>query len=157
MLADNDRFICSGFVTAKVGRPDIYRAGAYILRLLHSSTVPWAFLPPSLSPAEQGARDREMDGLWLHQFQPRRGATGTGRLEEVGEADSDSAEGEEDGESDADELASDDDEGSNDDEEDDSANEKAIRAIQGTFAALAVEEGKDDDESEEESEPDRSG
>jgi ribosome biogenesis GTPase A len=39
--------ISQGFVTAKAGRPDLYRAGAFIMRQIHSSAIPWGFWPPS--------------------------------------------------------------------------------------------------------------
>ncbi|GAA5986537.1 hypothetical protein JCM10908_003790 [Rhodotorula pacifica] len=133
-----------GFVTAKVGRPDIYRAGAFILRMLHSSTIPWAFLPPSLSPSEQDHRDSDMDGIWLHDFKPRPGATSTGGADN-GEADSGP---DLDEDSDLGSAAEDEDESEYEDEDEDaSANEKAVQAIRGAFAALAVEGDEDEDDS----------
>lgn len=138
-----------GFVTAKVGRPDIYRAGAYILRMLHSSIIPWTFLPPSLSPSEQDHRDSEMDGIWLRDFKPRPGATDTGREAESGSEDDDDS-----GINSSAEDGSDYDD--SDDDDDASANENAVQAIRGAFAALAVEGGdsSEDKEGGDSSEPD---
>lgn len=142
----------TGFITAKVGRPDIYRSGAYILRLLHSSTIPWTFLPPSLSPSEQDHRDAEMDGIWLHSFKPRPGATNTGGGAGNEERDSGSDDDDRDGSAFEDDSQFETDDDDEDGDEDDSADEKAVKAVQGAFAALAVE-GEDSDE-EEDSEPD---
>ncbi|BGO98697.1 hypothetical protein NBRC10513v2_003091 [Rhodotorula toruloides] len=128
-----------GFVTAKVGRPDLYRAGAFILRLLHSSTIPWTFLPPSLDAYEQQVQRDEMGGIWLKEFVPK---AGQGRSAAGHEAESGS---------DA-EQAPDDDEDSEEVEpeldDEDSADEKAVQAVRGAFAALAVEEGEEDEDSE---------
>ncbi|GAA5866420.1 hypothetical protein JCM3774_004677 [Rhodotorula dairenensis] len=147
-----------GFVTAKVGRPDIYRAGAFILRMLHSSTIPWTFLPPSLSPTEQDRRDADMDGIWLHAFKPRPGATSTGHGDAEGSATED-----DDGGDDSERGSSAEDDSEYEDDEDASANEKAVQAIRGAFAALAVEgDGSSDggettsSEPEADSEPDDS-
>ncbi|GAA5925846.1 hypothetical protein JCM3775_005132 [Rhodotorula graminis] len=118
-----------GFVTAKVGRPDIYRAGAFILRLLHSSTIPWAFHPPGPPPCA------DKEGVWLCGFSPR--ARAASERDGASELDDD-----EDGRGTGDEETSE--EGS-DDEEEDSADDKAVQAVRGAFAALAVE-GEDDDE-----------
>ncbi|GAA5844144.1 hypothetical protein JCM11251_002449 [Rhodosporidiobolus azoricus] len=123
-----------GFLTAKVGRPDIYRAGASILRLLHSSSIPWAFRPPSMPLAVN-----EQEGLWLKEFTPystgsRAAVGGISEEEEEdgggGEEDSDSVTGE---------------------EEEDSAVEaetQALKAVQGAFAALDVEGEESDTGSE---------
>ncbi|BGP39270.1 hypothetical protein JCM10449v2_003208 [Rhodotorula kratochvilovae] len=122
-----------GFITAKVGRPDIYRAGAYILRLLHSSAIPWAFRPPG--PPPPGC---DVQGVWLRGFKPRAGAV----REREGASEAEEEEAEEGTEGSEDET---------DEESGDSADEKAVQAVRGAFAALAVE-GEDDDEEEEEDE-----
>lgn len=132
-------------MTAKVGRPDIYRAGAYILRMLHSSTIPWTFLPPSLSPSEQDHRDSDMDGIWLRDFKPRPGATDTGRQAESGSDDDDSE---------TNSSAQDESDYDDSDDDDGSANEKAVQAIRGAFAALAVEGDSSDPDGGDSSEPD---
>lgn len=134
-------------MTAKVGRPDIYRAGAYILRMLHSSTIPWTFLPPSLSPSEQDHRESDMDGIWLRDFKPRPGATDTSREAESGSDDDDSE---------INSSAEDESDYGESDDDDDSANEKAVQAIRGAFAALAVEgdDSSEDEEGGDSSEPD---
>ncbi|BGP31353.1 hypothetical protein JCM10296v2_003117 [Rhodotorula toruloides] len=133
-----------GFVTAKVGRPDIYRAGAFILRILHSSTIPWTFLPPSLDAYEQQVQQDEMEGIWLKEFVPK---AGQGRSAADHEAESGSEAERERASKDADNS----DEVETESDGEDSADEKAVQAVRGAFAALAVE-GEDDEESE----PDRS-
>ncbi|BGP23992.1 mmr1/hsr1 GTP binding protein [Rhodotorula toruloides] len=134
-----------GFVTAKVGRPDIYRAGAFILRLLHSSTIPWTFLPPTLDAYEQQVQRDEMEGIWLKEFVPKAGAGRPDADDETGsgsEAEQASEDGEDSG---GGEIES---------EDEDSADEKAVQAVRGAFAALAVEEGEGEEEGD--SEPDAS-
>jgi hypothetical protein len=126
------------FVTAKVGRPDIYRAGASILRLLHSSAIPWGFRPPP-SPFESWPLAKQ-EGVWFEGF--------TAQASKGGEREEGASEEEEDGEE------SEEAEGSESDTEEDSADEKAVQAVRGAFAALAVEEGEDDDEDEEETSED---
>ncbi|GAA5953335.1 hypothetical protein JCM3765_005008 [Sporobolomyces pararoseus] len=129
-----------GFITAKVGRPDIYRAGAFILRQLHSSVIPWGFRPPfSGDAANQGSETQE--GIWLKQFKPK---AGSGWVDyETREKDSD------DDDRSASEVDEEDSEEEEEEEEDDdSADEKAVQAIQSVFSALAVE-GEEDEESEE--------
>ncbi|TNY19065.1 hypothetical protein DMC30DRAFT_424476 [Rhodotorula diobovata] len=121
-----------GFVTAKVGRPDIYRAGAHILRLLHASAIPWAFHPPGPPPCDK-------EGVWLRGFVPRAEVAGEGEG---------ASEYEDDEEEEGEELT----EGEEEDEEEDSADEKAVKAVRGAFAALAVEGEDDDDEDDEEDE-----
>lgn len=117
--------------------------------MLHSSTIPWTFLPPSLSPSEQDHRDSEMDGIWLRDFKPRPGATDTGREAESGSEDDDDSGIDSSAEDGSDYDGSDDD-------DDASANEKAVQAIRGAFAALAVEGGdsSEDEEGGDSSEPD---
>lgn len=122
----------TGFVTAKVGRPDIYRAGAHILRLLHASAIPWAFHPPGPPPCDK-------EGVWLRGFVPRAEVAGEGEG---------ASEYEDDEEEEGEELT----EGEEEDEEEDSADEKAVKAVRGAFAALAVEGEDDDDEDDEEDE-----
>ncbi|GJN89589.1 hypothetical protein Rhopal_002576-T1 [Rhodotorula paludigena] len=134
-----------GFITAKVGRPDIYRSGAYILRQLHSSIIPWAFRPPALDVAA------EREGIWLKDFVPKAGAGGAAALEEddgASEFDGEEDEGTEESGSEEDDS----------EEDDDSADEKAVQAVRGAFAALAVEGEDDHEDSDDEgdSEPDRS-
>ncbi|BGO90879.1 hypothetical protein NBRC10512_002371 [Rhodotorula toruloides] len=128
-----------GFVTAKVGRPDIYRAGAFILRLLHSSAIPWTFLPPSLDAYEQQVQRDEMEGIWLRDFVPKAGQGRSGAEHEA-ESGSDAEQASED--------EDDDDEVESESDDQDSADEKAVQAVRGAFAALAIEEGEDDEESE---------
>lgn len=54
--------LVSGYLTAKAARPDLYRAGAEIIRALQSSAILWAFKPPAQgSFVEEGASN----GIWL--------------------------------------------------------------------------------------------
>ncbi|GAA6054408.1 hypothetical protein JCM3770_002243 [Rhodotorula araucariae] len=133
-----------GFITAKVGRPDIYRAGAYILRLLHSSAIPWAFRPPGALPVAGAGWGCDVEGVWLRGFTPRAGAVRE-REGASEEEDDDGGEGTEASEEEETE------EGSGD-----SADEKAVQAVRGAFAALAVE-GDDEDDDGEGSEEDTDG
>ncbi|GAA5922261.1 hypothetical protein JCM1841_001386 [Sporobolomyces salmonicolor] len=128
--------IQQGFVTAKVGRPDIYRSGAHILRQLHSSSIPWGFRPPFAGDAaSQGASAQE--GIYLVGFKPKAGGV---LKEETREEESAS----EEEESESDESASEDESL----EEADSAEERAVRAVKSVFAALDVEGGEDSDTEE---------
>ncbi|GAA6039125.1 hypothetical protein JCM8097_005338 [Rhodosporidiobolus ruineniae] len=135
------------FVTAKVGRPDIYRAGSHILRLLHASAIPWAFRPPPVgneSEREDAAVERE--GIWLKGFRPKASpGAGAVREEEESEREEEEEEGSEEEEEEEEES----------EEEEDSADERAVQAVRGAFAALAVE-GEEDESEEEESEPEGS-
>ncbi|KAK7680577.1 hypothetical protein QCA50_016359 [Cerrena zonata] len=58
-----------GWVTAKAGRPDINRAGNYILRALAEGRIRWGFWPPdtdlSLIETNQGV---EGCGIWIHSL-----------------------------------------------------------------------------------------
>ncbi|GAA5985325.1 hypothetical protein JCM11641_005395 [Rhodosporidiobolus odoratus] len=121
------------FVTAKVGRPDIYRAGSHILRLIHASVIPWAFRPPDSSV--DIASDIEPKGIWLHGFKPMTAPSLT-----KGEDQDESEQGG------AEEESEDDSEG----EGEDSADDHAVQAVRGAFAALAVEgeETESDDQSD---------
>ncbi|GAA6058876.1 hypothetical protein JCM10212_002820 [Sporobolomyces blumeae] len=133
--------IQQGFVTAKVGRPDIYRSGAFILRQLHSSTISWAFRPPFAGDvANQGSETQE--GIWLKEFKPKAGSGW------VDSREFDREEGHSDDDSERDRTDEDGEEEEEEEEDDeDSADEKAVQAIQSVFSALAVE-GEDDDEDE---------
>ncbi|GAA5892459.1 uncharacterized protein JCM6883_007365 [Sporobolomyces salmoneus] len=134
-----------GFITAKVGRPDIYRAGAFILRQLHSSSIPWGFRPPFAGDAaSQGSETQE--GIWLKDFKPKAGS---------GWVDYETRERESDEERSGDEdvSGSEEEKEESGEEEEDSADEKAVKAIKSVFSALAVE-GEDEDSEEEYSEED---
>ncbi|GAA5896878.1 hypothetical protein JCM6882_005056 [Rhodosporidiobolus microsporus] len=135
-----------GFLTAKVGRPDIYRAGSSILRLLHSSSIPWAFRPSSGSSSVPEGRT---EGLWLPNFAPQTAGARS--------RDDEFSEDEEDGHRGGRRSAPGTEEEDKEEEEtEDSADEKAVQAVRGAFAALAVEEGESDSEevSEEETSED---
>lgn len=129
----------TGFVTAKVGRPDVYRSGAFILRQLHSSSIPWGFRPPFAGDAaSQGSETQE--GIWLREFVPKAGSGWVDYIAREGES---GEEHEDQGEGSSEE------EDEYSDEEEDSADEKAVKAIQSVFSALAVEgEDSEEDDSE---------
>ncbi|BGP15316.1 hypothetical protein JCM10213_002625 [Rhodosporidiobolus nylandii] len=138
-----------GFITAKVGRPDIYRAGSAILRLLHSSAIPWGFRPPPLpssssallSTGENDTKEAEQEGIYFpHFLPPSARSRGQLALSPVSEDElpPSASEGEED-EEDSDE----------EEEEEDSADEKAVKAVRGAFAVLGVDEGESGSEEEE--------
>ncbi|GAA5882209.1 hypothetical protein JCM16303_002281 [Sporobolomyces ruberrimus] len=131
--------IQQGFVTAKVGRPDVYRSGAFILRQLHSSSIPWGFRPPFAGDAaSQGSETQE--GIWLREFVPKAGSGWVDYIAREGES---GGEHEDQGEGSSEE------EDEYSDEEEESADEKAVKAIQSVFSALAVE-GEDSEEGDSE-------
>ncbi|KAK4057880.1 hypothetical protein OIO90_001099 [Microbotryomycetes sp. JL221] len=133
------------FVTAKAGRPDIYRAGAYILRQLHSSQIPWAFQPPDehMSIGING-RVQTTKGIWLTGFVAKASSTTAMRSGAVTTEDEGThVEGTEEEEEDDD---------SDEEEEEDSeaeADEAAATAVQSAFAALEVEQGEGSDSDDE--------
>lgn len=55
-----------GWLTAKAGRPDVNRAGNYILRMLAEGRIRWAFWPPG-TPADTVAahQDAPGAGIWI--------------------------------------------------------------------------------------------
>lgn len=123
--------LSQGFITAKAGRPDLYRAGAFIMRQLHSSAIPWAFTPPLDSRRVPVPRE----GIYLRGFNPRSASAAKENLlrmmrdengEESGsEEDRTGDEGEEGEES-----------GSGSEDEDGSAEGNAVVAVRSAFAAL---------------------
>ncbi|SCV70862.1 BQ2448_3624 [Microbotryum intermedium] len=148
--------LSQGFITAKAGRPDLYRAGAFVLRQLHSSSIPWGFRPlfKEGDVADQG----EEEGIWLKSF-VSGGMVGSEREERrrgrlVGDGEEESGSGSGSGESAEEEGGSEDVEA--DGNEVEVEDEKAARAVLGAFAALEVEEEDEDDEDDEEEE-DRDG
>ncbi|KAH8930147.1 P-loop containing nucleoside triphosphate hydrolase protein [Atractiella rhizophila] len=66
-----------GFITAKAGRPDIYRAGHAILRAMHAGAIKWAF-SPNIQESSTGVEEGK-EGIWLKEFQ------GTEIMEGLGE------------------------------------------------------------------------
>ena len=131
----------TGFITSKAGRPDLYRAGAFILRQLHASLIPWGFRPPFAGDAsEQG----QHEGIFITDFAAR-----ASNADELARENELVRSGDETGDdSDAREEES----GQEDSEEEDEDTEseedkKAVAAVRGAFAALMVE-GDDDDEDE---------
>ncbi|GAA5927187.1 uncharacterized protein JCM15063_005831 [Sporobolomyces koalae] len=140
-----DYALQQGFVTAKVGRPDIYRSGAFILRQLHSSAIPWGFRPPFKGDVtSQGTETQE--GIWLKEFQPKAGSGWVdSEIRTDDEGEHTHTEGEEGSESEEEEEEGD------TEEEEDSADEKAVKAIQSVFSALAVEGADSDDEVDDDS------
>ncbi|KAM0788802.1 hypothetical protein ACM66B_002890 [Microbotryomycetes sp. NB124-2] len=129
------------FVTAKAGRPDVYRAGAQILRHLHSSAIPWTFRPPSdLDKSVAGDQRIELtEGIWLKDFVPRADA-------QVARSVVGTTEGEEDDDEDDDDGVT-----SEEEEEEDSeagADQAAVAAVKSAFSALEVEEADESDDTE---------
>lgn len=126
------------FVTAKAGRPDIYRAGAQILRQIHSSQIPWGFRPSFGSgPTGDASNQGTQEGIWLKDFVARASVKSGNEGDVTAEEDEDQAEG---SELDASEDESDE-QGSQEE-----ANHKAIAAVRSAFSALEVEGGASDDD-----------
>lgn len=142
LVADHPRH--AGFITAKAGRPDLYRAGAFVLRLLHSSTIPWGFRPPFQGDAsEQG----QQDGIWIQDFKARASnADALARESELVRSGDETSGDEEDEEEQGSEEERD-----SEEEEESEEDRKAVAAVRGAFAALMVEGGDDSDEDEEDS------
>lgn len=63
------KWFAQGFLTAKAARPDIYRAGAIIVRSFQSSEIPWAFRPSNDNAEEP------RNGIWLPDFKRDGGGT----------------------------------------------------------------------------------
>lgn len=135
------------YKTAKAGRPDLNRAGNGLLRLLAEGKIPWAFRPPPFVGQEQGCvGDEELDnlvregnGIWLglqatnkaQQDAPR------GDAEEIEDEESEEEEAQKgDGEVSADESSENE--------------EEAVNGQGGMFAALAIDDGEEEEESENE-------
>lgn len=139
----------SGFLTAKAARPDVYRAGAMIIRSFQASQIPWAFVPPGTFSSH--ASSSESNGIWLEDFQPS--SMSDDQLEHNAEeyASTSGAEhlsdsAEEDAKSGSESEAS-----SDDAEEDDEENpDNDTATVGGAFALLGVEDSRSDDDEEEE-------
>jgi hypothetical protein len=140
----------TGFITAKAGRPDLYRAGAQILRSLHTSAVPWGFRPPFRGDvSNQG----QQEGVWIKDFvakastdeELRRDArrAGAGSDDDYSGSETDGRDDQDDEEDESEEVS--------EEEELASANRGAVAAVKSAFAGLTVEGGEDDDDDEDES------
>ncbi|KAK4702727.1 hypothetical protein P7C70_g3495, partial [Phenoliferia sp. Uapishka_3] len=128
-----------GFITAKAGRPDLYRAGAFILRQLHASLIPWAFRPPF----DGDAAAQDQVGIWIPGFQAKASNVEKERRERmlVGEESESESEREEEEKSESE---------SEEESEEEVANQGAMKAIRSAFAGLEVEEGTDEEEESDE-------
>lgn len=129
----------SGFITAKAGRPDLYRAGAFVLRQLHSSSIPWAFRPPF----EGDAAAQDQIGIFIPDFEAKASTAEKERRARMLVGDEES----EDDEPSEEELSE---SADSEAESEDSADDNAITAIRSAFAALEVESGSDGDDSDDE-------
>lgn len=122
------------FKTAKAGRNDLFRAGAFILRQIHSSTIPWSFRPPSeeLKPPKEG--------LFIEDFRPQS-AFATSEAEMRREMEKERSDySEPSSEEEQEESGDEEDEG----EDVEAADEGVFAAIKSAFAGLDVESGGDD-------------
>lgn len=124
----------NGFLTAKAGRPDIYRAGAFILRQMHNSAIPWAFRPPA-----SGSKPPK-EGIFLEGFKSKSTSATSEAARALMEEESEEEEEEEEEES----------EEESEDEDDDEAEKGVVSALRSAFSMLEVEGGSDEEESEEE-------
>lgn len=136
------------FITAKAGRPDLYRAGAQILRSLHTSSLPWGFRPPFRGDvSNQG----QQEGVWIKDFvaqasteeQLRRDARRAGS-----DSDYSGSETDEEGHGEEEEESEEESEDGTEEEELAVANRGAVAAVKSAFAGLMVEGGDDDDDEE---------
>ena len=119
--------IAENYIAPMAGRPDTTKAGAEILKMLHSGALSWAFRPigDCVWP--------EHDGIWLSAFTPT--ATYSRSEDVTEEVESGS------------EYTSEEDLELNDEEEVDSSQPVTVR--KGPFAALSEEEEEEDEDSEE--------
>lgn len=138
-----------GFITAKAGRPDLYRAGAYIMRQLHSSVVPWGFRPPSSG----GGVDVPKEGIYLGGFKRSEKAEREARERVERDERDEGSDSDEDRSEEGDEDQEEEEEDEDEDEAEDEAEVMAVKAVRSAFAMLMVEgeSDEDDDESQEES------
>ncbi|KAL8292872.1 hypothetical protein RQP46_000566 [Phenoliferia psychrophenolica] len=135
-----------GFITAKAGRPDLYRAGAFILRQLHSSSIPWAFRPPF----EGDATAQDQIGIFIPGFEAKASNAERERREKA-LVEGEESRSEDETESEEEEVEeSEGEESESEESESGAANSGALTAIRSAFTALEVEEGTDDEEEEDE-------
>lgn len=126
-----------GWVTAKAGRPDVNRAGNFILRALAEGRIKWAFWPPGRPSPTLVAHQQSGQGIWIRNDE--------GEEEEY----------DDDVDSDVEERRARSKDGSDSEAEDveDSGDEgedlAAVNSIRSRFAALRNASG-DEEESEEE-------
>ncbi|KAI0094359.1 hypothetical protein BDY19DRAFT_1079853 [Irpex rosettiformis] len=124
-----------GWVTAKAGRPDVNRAGNFILRALAEGRIKWAFWPPDTSISVIQAHQVLGQGIWIRN--------GDGEVEYEDDDGYDSAE--EEHKVHADEENTDESEVGEDTDEDPSA----VKFATGRFAALMNTPANDEDEEDE--------
>jgi hypothetical protein len=134
------------FITAKAGRPDVSRAGAAILRMLHSSSIAWAFRPP---PPPEGSRDGgewdwpEHEGIWIVSGlgEHNKGELVDGGIEDVDEAsDRSEAENSDGTLNDEHEEEKELSQASTDEEEED----EEVAGVGGAFGVLAIDNDEAD-------------
>lgn len=134
--------LSQGFLTAKAGRPDLYRAGAFVMRQIHSSAIPWSFVPP----AGRDKVPRPKEGIYLSGFNPRSISATQEAVRRAREQENEEESGSEESRAGSEE----DEQDAEDDEDEDGAEGDAVAAIQSAFAGLEVEGGEDSDEEEDE-------
>lgn len=141
--------LSQGFITAKAGRPDLYRAGALILRQMHSSSIPWGFRPPF--KGDPTAQDQE--GIYIPHFVAKASSKAELDREKAMVNRERSSDEEEDASGSEGEGSEEEEEESDtEEEEEDEEDEKAVNAIRSAFAFLEVEGGEDDDDEDDEGE-----
>jgi len=122
-----------GWVTAKAGRPDVNRAGNYILRALAEGKVFWGFWPPDTPVATVESHQVTGNGIWIPS---------TDGIRDEDDFDGDSDE-EVKTDIDSDEEHPDDDD---EDEGEDEELEMKLSSIGSRFGALVAMEGEEDEE-----------
>jgi hypothetical protein len=127
------------FITAKAGRPDVSRAGAAILRLLHPNSIAWAFRP--LGDDDQGEWP-EHEGIWLvSELGEDKGEPDDAETLDVeDEEDEDEEQSEGEGPSGRDD---------DDDESSGASSEVEVTETRGAFDVLAISDPDNSSEEEE--------
>ncbi|KAI0361392.1 P-loop containing nucleoside triphosphate hydrolase protein [Trametes cingulata] len=164
-----------GWITARVGRPDVKRAGNAILRALAEGRIRWAFWPPGTDPATIRAHQPvEGAGIWLgakdgqdahdieldeHEHEHEAGHTDEAETTLSEAEDGHSLEEEEDGEGEEGEEEDEEDQNKDEDEAEDGSGSGTgargrsgakLGGTAGRFGALVLDDQEEEDDDDDE-------
>ena len=143
-----------GWVTAQAGRPDINRAGNWILRALAEGRIKWAFWPPGTPVSVIQAHQAEGEGIWIRNVDGEGENYEEDEYDSAGEGHEEHSDDEHSGDSeDESEDDEDEDEDEDDEEDEDEEDEPAVHVTSSRFNALATDdlydrEGDDPEQAE---------